>query len=490
MESPGNHFVFDRRNQATHPETPMNSLDRSLHGGLSFKRTLSLASLPSLLWRRKALVLLTTALIGLAGALASFYITPIYEVASIVSGQIGGSPQTEAVNRAAISAAVIEQRLNSQAQILQSEEVVRRTIRSEGVTNLFPEEAARAAARGRSPEDTAYKATTKALTVRVEPNTNLLRVSFRHTDPGIAVNFVKSLIQNFIDRNLELERDIGAVGFFEKMQAKYNGDLEAASAAFSSFSSTSKAFSIEEQRKLTLERGNALKAALALTRGNIAEKSSQIAALDAELLRIRPRALESRQLGLPSGQKLQNDSDQSQQPFTSDPPLLMVRVFQESVQVLVRLRSEAAGFRALEEQQRKELAKVDEELQVLSSNEAQFERLKRELELARQRVDLYAKRVSEQQLEANLNADRFSSIRVVQAATMPLEPVFPKAHLLIPLALLIGVIAGMGIAVLAEVAEAAEASATAKAARPTKSPLKLSFLVLLSLIAGLSRLLS
>jgi len=76
-----------------------------------------------------------------------------------------------------------------------------------------------------------------------------------------------------------------ANGFFEKMQAKYNGDLEAAFSAFSSFSSSSKTFSIEEQRKLTLERGNALKAALALTRGNIAEKSSQIAALDAELLR-------------------------------------------------------------------------------------------------------------------------------------------------------------------------------------------------------------
>jgi hypothetical protein len=33
---------------------------------------------------------------------------------------------------------VLEQMLNSQAQILQSEEVVRRTIRAEGAATLFP----------------------------------------------------------------------------------------------------------------------------------------------------------------------------------------------------------------------------------------------------------------------------------------------------------------------------------------------------------------
>jgi uncharacterized protein involved in exopolysaccharide biosynthesis len=131
----------------------------------------------------------------------------------------------------------------------------------------------------------------------------------------------------------------------------------------------------------------------------------------------------------------------------------MVRVYQDTVQTLVRLRSETAGFRALHEQQGRELAKVDEELRALTANEAKFESLKREVELAHRRVDLYAKKASEQQLEADLNANRFSSIRVVQAATMPLEPVFPKRHLLIPLALLVGVIGGVGAAMLWEMAD-------------------------------------
>jgi polysaccharide biosynthesis transport protein len=467
----------------------MNSLDRSLHGGLSFRRTLSLANLQSLIWRRKLLVAITSVTIGAAGIVACFLITPVYEVTSIVSGQIGASPQSDATNRAAISAAILEQRLNSLVQILQSEEVVRRAILSEGAATLFPQEASGAAARGRSPEDAAYKAVNRALTVRVEPNTNLLRVAFRHTDPTLAVHFVRELVHEFIDRSLELENDSAAVGFFQRLEAKYDLALELASAAFSTFSSASSAFSIEEQRKLTLERGNSLKAALALTRGSIAERDSQIAALNTELLRIRPRALESKQLGLSNSQTSPADAesyDRQQQPFSSDPPLLMVRVYQESVQTLVRLRSEVAGFRALEEQQGKELAKVEDELKVLAANEAKFERLKRDLELARQRVELYAKKVSEQQLEADLNANRFSSIRVVQAATMPLEPVFPKPHLLIPLALMIGLIAGVGAAVLFEVTEPAKAEPAKVAQYPkfAKSPL----LLLFSLALTASRL--
>jgi uncharacterized protein involved in exopolysaccharide biosynthesis len=424
----------------------MNSLDSSL-----FKRTLSLADLPNLIWRRKLLVTITTAALGSVGVLTSFFMTPVYEVTSLVSGQIGASPQSDATVRFEISPALLEQRLNSQAQILQSEEVVRRTIRSEGAATLFPKEASRADIRGWSPEDAAYKAITKSLTVRVEPNTSLVRVAFRHTNATVAVNFLRDLVQNFIDRNLELERDAAAVGFFQEQRAKYDLTLEHASAALESFSDATNAFSIEQQLKHSLERRNSLMAALAQTRGNIAERVSQIAALETELLRLRPRATESKQLGLQNSEKLPADANRAQ-PFSSEAPLLMwmVHVYQDSVQTLVRLRSEVAGFRALQEQQGTELANVDEELRALTANEAKFERLKRELELARQRVDLYAKKASEQQLEADLNANRFSSIRVVQAATMPLEPVFPKPHLLIPLALLVGLIGGVGAAILLE----------------------------------------
>jgi uncharacterized protein involved in exopolysaccharide biosynthesis len=437
----------------------MNLLDSSLGGGWSFKRTLSLASLPNLIWRRKLVVAITTAAIGFAGVLASVFMTPVYEVTSVVSGQIGASPQSDAPGRLAIWPAVLEQMLNSQAQILQSEEVVRRTIRSEGAATLFPEEASRAAARGRSPEDIAYKAITKSLTVRVEPNTNLVRVSFRHTNAKVAVSFVRDLVQNFVDRNLELESDSDAVGFFQKQKANYDLTLEHASAALKSFSDATNAFSIEQQLKLLLERRNSLKAGLAQSRGDIAERESQISALEGELLRIWPRALDSQQLGLPNSEKPSAGANRAQ-PFSSDPPLLMVHVYQDSVQSLVRLRSEAAGFRALQEQQGTELAKVDEELRALTANEAKFESLKRELELAHRRVDLYAKKASEQQLEADLNANRFSSIRVVQAATMPLEPVFPQRHLLIPLALLVGVIGGVGAVMLWEMADLRSPDAT------------------------------
>jgi LPS O-antigen subunit length determinant protein (WzzB/FepE family) len=76
--------------------------------------------------------------------------------------------------------------------------------------------------------------------------------------------------------------------------------------------------------------------------------------------------------------------------------------------------------------------------------------LKSQVDLARQRGDLYGKKISEQQLDADLNASRFTNIRVVQAATIPIDPVFPKPHILIPLALLAGLLAGIGLSLAIE----------------------------------------
>ena len=105
--------------------------------------------------------------------------------------------------------------------------------------------------------------------------------------------------------------------------------------------------------------------------------------------------------------------------------------------MLVRLRSELAGLTALEEQQTTELKTVDNELTLLSESESEFERLKSQVDLARQRGDLYGRKISEQQLDADLNANRFTNIRVVQAATIPADPVFPRPHILIPLGALV-----------------------------------------------------
>jgi polysaccharide biosynthesis transport protein len=430
----------------------MNSLDRSIHWKIDPGFKISIRDLPRVAWQHRLLVSFTAAVFAVACTLMCFVVRPNYEVYALVSGQIGTSPQNDS-NRAAPSPTFFEQTLNSQAQILQSEEVVRRALRTMDLNELYP--AAQHEAHGNSQlaEDLAYKAAKSAISVRVEPNTTLLRISFRNNTPGVAVSFTNSIVQRFIDRNLELERDSPAVDFFRSQKEQADKQYAMLSAQLSKLTSGLKIYSVDEQKKLALDRANALKAALALTRGGIADKRSQTEQLNTELNRLRPRALQSKQLGLaspPGAEKQLLGGASDDQSLASDPPLLLVRVYQESVQMLVRLRSELAGLSALEDQQTAELKAVDGELNLLAENESEFERLKSQVDLARQRGNLYGRKISEQQLDADLNANRFTNIRVVQAATIPTDPVFPRPHILIPLALLAGLLAGIGLSLALE----------------------------------------
>ena len=108
-----------------------------------------------------------------------------------------------------------------------------------------------------------------------------------------------------------------------------------------------------------------------------------------------------------------------------DPPLLLVRVYQDTIASLVRLQTELAGLRALELHQKNTLRKLDEELGSIMSKEAQFYRLQQEVIDLKANDEAFTKKLTELQVSQDLNAKKLSSVQVIQDATMPLGPVRP-----------------------------------------------------------------
>ena len=137
------------------------------------------------------------------------------------------------------------------------------------------------------------------------------------------------------------------------------------------------------------------------------------------------------------------DTDRSANLPSGDPPLLLVRVYQDTAQNLVTLNASIAGLRALEENQRAALASVDSELSSLSSIGAEFDRLKREVDQAATYLEAHTKRAAEAQIDADWDAsENLASVKVVQRASVPVKPAFPQKLLFISLGLLVGLIAG------------------------------------------------
>ena len=104
---------------------------------------------------------------------------------------------------------------------------------------------------------------------------------------------------------------------------------------------------------------------------------------------------------------------------SSDPPLLLVKVYQDSMVSLFKLNADLAGAQNMQRQQLEEMAKLTSDLNGLSQNEQQFASLKRAVAQASFNSDLYAKRMVEEQINAESSAAKFSSVKVLQRATEP-----------------------------------------------------------------------
>jgi succinoglycan biosynthesis transport protein ExoP len=335
-----------------------------------------------------------------------------------------------------------DQFLNSEVQILQSQSVVHAAVSALKPEVLYPNLASsqtsslfgkaiswlRPELIEQQPIDLAYENVVSALSVRAEPRTNLIRISFAHGDPDIAVAFTRALVNSFFDLHAQLAANKGTTDFVEGQKQRYILDSEHASANFGEFAQANSIFDIKEQQKLLLSRRSDLLSALAGTRGSAAEKEAEVRELARQLANLKLTKLPPiATMALDAKPDEIAPKIDPSAPFThGDPPLLLVRVYQDTVQLLVRTNSEVVGLKSLGVQQEAEVATVEKELNTLVGKEAKFYELQQDFDLARQNATKFAEKAVEQDLDTALAIRKVSKLRVVGEESRPTRPVFPR----------------------------------------------------------------
>lgn len=401
-------------------------------------------------WRWKGTLLACIAACNVAAWTIFTSITPTYESSSFLIAQADRRPQVRDDYQ---SQSILrqDQFLNTQGEIIQSETVLRDAINRLGPETLYgasepptsPADLLNVASSAvsawlktpespKNPADRAYEKAAKAISVRVEPLTDIIRVSFRHRDPKLAAGFVQQVVNSFLSRHSQLASNSGAVTFVEAQKNHYSQQFERASAELSDFSRRNAVFSIDKQRDLLLSQQSNLLTALASTRGQIAEKEAQTQELSKQLTTLKLTNISPQIAALAKeSQPAQSQSGQREATAdirNSDPPLLLVRVYQDTVQMLVRTNVDLTGLRSLRTRQQAELETIGRDLGALSEKETEYARLKQNVDVASHSSELFARKVVEQEVDAaTLSAQQFSRLQVAQEATIPLRPNSPRA---------------------------------------------------------------
>jgi succinoglycan biosynthesis transport protein ExoP len=375
--------------------------------------------------------------------------------------------------------------LNSQIYIINSEDVLREAISDFGPRNLYPDQnkvvpwqslgalppalaaiIARGADllrpnnpdEGRSDIDRALLKVKKRLAVNLEKDSQILTLSFRHPDPKIAEQFLGVVVRDFLRRQADLSGNAAAPAFFHQEAARYRYEYKKASAELSDFSKQHAIYSVSQEIELALSRRDATLAALAKTRGTIAEKEAQAATFQNTLTQLRrrislPGEITGPKQNTPAAIGGTDGLTDSNKVPANESPLLLVKVFQETAQSLVNLNSEIVGLKSLGNAQADALSDVENKLGSLSAISSEYRRLNDQLEQVSKLLEAHVSRAADAQMNANWDAsEKLSNVKVAQSATSPTEPVFPPKPLFIALGAVIGLVGGAATCVLMEAA--------------------------------------
>ncbi|MGN6309977.1 MAG: GumC family protein [Xanthobacteraceae bacterium] len=293
------------------------------------------------------------------------------------------------------------------------------------------------------------------ISARGEGRTDILRVSFRHPDRAVAAEFLNKLANALIAMQADLVQIPGAEVFYQQQTKRLEQEAEKAGTDLRNFSVEAGIYSVDDQRKLLLQRVDALDAKLSTTRSSIEDWKGQKQAILDQLVTLRPvhqsRTVTAIVSDLRGRDYKAGSSSVGTVPSDDAPPLLLIKVYQDAMAGLLKVNTELNGALNVEKALVGEIGKVNDELGSLSSKQAEYDRLKRVLTRASTAADHYGSRVIEEQINQDIaKKTQLSSVRVVQRAERPALPMFPRTPHLILIVVLGGIALGSGFAVLLE----------------------------------------
>jgi succinoglycan biosynthesis transport protein ExoP len=451
---------------------------------------MSFSVISKIVWARKLTFLLVFAVITAGALLFTVMVTPLFQSEALLMTTLDRAQRTQTQ-----FPETLRYQLNSQIYIVNSEDVLRGAISEFGPQklypsrnrplsfqplNLLPTPLAAVVTRGsdllrpknpdenRSDIDRALLKVKQRLAVILEKDSQILKLTFRHPDPVIAEQFLSVVVRDFLRRMADLSGNAEAPAFFHQEAARYRDEYRKASAELSDFSKQHAIYSVSQETELALSRRDATLAALAKTRGTIAEKEAQAATFQNTLTQLRrrislPGEITGPKQNAPAVTGGTDGLTDSNKVPANESPLLLVKVFQETAQSLVNLNSEIVGLKSLAKAQADTLSDVENKLGSLSTISSEYRRLNNQLDQVSKVLEAHIGRAADAQMNANWDAsEKLSNVKVAQSATAPTESVFPPKPLFIALGAVIGLVGGTAACVGMEAASARRRDARAR----------------------------
>jgi uncharacterized protein involved in exopolysaccharide biosynthesis len=459
----------------------------------------SLRDFLRILFKRKTQILIFFCATFFTVAVGTFLTKPTYQAVAQILVKLGR--ENIYVPTSGSSNPVInfnrEEQINSEIEILKSRSLAMEVLNELGPKTVYEDIADGPAgifaailpSKGstRTPAENALLTMQKALDVQGIKKSDVIEVSFKHTDPEIAAAVVNKLSNLFLDRHLDVYRTPQSYEFFQQQSEFLKTKLNGAEARMQALKEKYDVTALNEQQSILLRQTADLRNGLNQTLSRVVEVENRTQELEQPLAKI-PRnipqgeeidhnpylisTLEARLVELQLKEKdlltkytddsrlVKNVRDEiqivsqkladNQQKRYGSTRTGVNPTFQQLQQELLRSQADYRALMAKSQAQRAQLSDYKKELDGLNRVETGYDQLEQQVGVDRKNYQLYLTKFEESRISDAMDTQKIAGVTLIEPAQTPLKAVSPKKMLNLVLGLFLGALGGLGLAFFLE----------------------------------------
>jgi uncharacterized protein involved in exopolysaccharide biosynthesis len=184
------------------------------------------------------------------------------------------------------NAQVTEEDLNSEVELLNSDDLLRKVVLA---TGLAGQSALSNDPRSRVRIALALRKLAKDLKIEPLRKSNVISVSYQARDPQLAEQVLKSLAAEYMEKHLEVHRPTGEFKFFDEQAEQYKQGLNQAQEKLADFTKGTGVVSAQLERDAALQQAEGFDSTARQAQTGLLETEQRVRVLTTQLNSIKPR---------------------------------------------------------------------------------------------------------------------------------------------------------------------------------------------------------
>ncbi len=454
----------------------------------------SLKDFLSVIFKRKALILLFFVVTFATVAIGTILTRPVYEAHAQFLVKIGReSIYVPATSGSSVINANRREQINSEVEILKSGYLAKATINLLGPSSIYPKLSRNGrgflsaifsgAHQEKTPVEKVLLKFQHNLDVQGIKKSNVIEISFRHTDPQMAARVVNTLANLYFDRHVEVYKIPHSYKFFKQQSEYLKNKLGQAEKNMQQLKNQHDVTALDQQQGLLLQQIAALHTSFNETRSLQVEKENRIKQLGKQLVAVPKtisqgeevnfnpyliNTLETRLVELQLKEKnlLTKYTEQSRRVQNVRDNIRIVQqrlkqresklygttssginpVHQHLQEELLRNQADLKALDAKSTAQQNQLSALQNHLNALNKIEVQHDQLEQKVEVDRKNYRLYLTKFEESRISDAMDSEKMTSVSLIEPALVPLKPVSPMLLLNLVFGIFLGAFGGLGLA--------------------------------------------